>query len=100
MPELSHPNATPTQHYHKIIWHLVAGGPDVDGLADLSVELVLEVVDAAVLDDVVGDHSVGYEVPHSDALHPASSKVQKSKSDAGRYWSSEVEHRMRTIFVS
>ena len=61
----------PTQHYPAMIRHLVAGGPDVDGLADLSVELVLEVVDAAVLDYVVRDHSVRHEVPHSDALHPA-----------------------------
>ena len=51
--------------------NLVAGSPDVDSLADLSVELVLEVVDTAVLDDVVRDHRVRHKVPHADAFHPA-----------------------------
>ena len=50
--------------------HLVAGGPDVDGLADDAVELEAEVVDATVGDLVVLDHGVGHEVPHADALHP------------------------------
>ena len=61
----SQPTATRTPY-------LVARSPNVDGLADLPVELILEVVDAAVLDEVVRDHSVGHEVSHPDALHAAS----------------------------
>lgn len=54
--------------------HLLTGGSNVDGLADLAVQaagLKAEVVDAACLDIVAPDDRIGHPVPHADALHPA-----------------------------
>ena len=52
--------------------YLVAGGPDVDTFADLSVELEPVVINTAVLNVVVDDFSIRHPVPHADALHTAS----------------------------